>query len=738
MAFRLRNKLLLFGIAAAILPLGSAMSFSILRFRTVQTNAALERESQIARVASQEVLNFITSQFERVREGTLIYPEVLTDPELRDIFLERILFRSSDFMDVALVDKNGEEIARENRILVIPSTDLINRSKTEEFLATKKQGYYVGPIFFESGRPFFNIGVASYSVEKEFRGAVFAQIDARIMQKVVQDTFAVKEGGGRVYIVNTKGTIVAHPDISQVLSEKDFSEIPIVNALLRDPISPLEKPYENELGQEVLGAWSPINTDFIENGQTEARWYVVSENPASFALRHVTEIFWLTIGFFVLVFMAAILAALFFSRLIIRPIEKVRHATIQFAKGNLEYRVSVKTNDEIEDLAGGFNKMAKELHQSILSLEKEKAITLGERNKLSLILSGISNAVIAVDLDRNVVLFNVAAESLLKYSSKKAFGKRIDKIIRVWKDEKEIKMVEYCPVKEGSGDRIGFHENNVTMRSVNNHETVVNLISGNIKEAKIANIGCILTIQDVSEQRRFERLKTQFVSIAAHQLRTPLTGIKWSMASLIDEGIKKLTIRQKKLIDDVNRENDRMIRLVGDLLDTAKIEEGKYVQELSEADIVWELQDVIDRHRELIKGKKLQIRFIYPKTPFPKIRVDIGKIKLAFQNILANAITYTPSEGSIEVSIKKKDSTVEVYVKDTGIGILEKDKKRIFSRFFRSEEAVAIKTDGSGLGLFIVKNIIEAHGGKIWFESKAGKGTTFYFIIPIKDIPKKQ
>jgi two-component system sensor histidine kinase VicK len=165
-------------------------------------------------------------------------------------------------------------------------------------------------------------------------------------------------------------------------------------------------------------------------------------------------------------------------------------------------------------------------------------------------------------------------------------------------------------------------------------------------------------------------------------------------------------------------------------LNVARIEEGRYLYRPVLADIVPICQSVIDSYKEEIGKKNLKFEFEKPKE-LPKVRVDIEKISLAIQNLLENAILYNLPGGKIEISLKLKENKIEFSIKDTGIGIPKELQRRVFTKFFRAPNAMRIETEGSGLGLFITKNIIEAHGGEIWFESEEGKGTTFYFTLPV-------
>ena len=244
-------------------------------------------------------------------------------------------------------------------------------------------------------------------------------------------------------------------------------------------------------------------------------------------------------------------------------------------------------------------------------------------------------------------------------------------------------------------------------------------------------IGNLKIIHDVTREKFIEKLKSEFISIAAHQLRTPLSTLKWTFRMLLDGELGKLSSEQKKFLENSYKANEQMIALVDDLLNVSKIEEGKFLAKFSSQSIEDLVEEIIQERKVALDEKNITFKFIKPKNPLPKIKVDAEKLKLAISNILDNAIKYTPSNGKISVYISKEDNYVRVEIEDNGMGIPKEEKSRIFEKFFRGKKAILKDPYGTGLGLFITKNIIEAHRGKIYFKSKEGKGSSFWFELPI-------
>lgn len=249
-----------------------------------------------------------------------------------------------------------------------------------------------------------------------------------------------------------------------------------------------------------------------------------------------------------------------------------------------------------------------------------------------------------------------------------------------------------------------------------------------ITTVPLKNIGWLLIFHDITREKFLDQMKSQFVSISAHQLRTPLSAIKWALALLKEENLP--FEEKKEIIEKLSESTERMIKLVNDLLNVSRIEEGRFLYKPKKEDLREIVKTIFNQEKEVAQKKNITFNLFLPKEPCFSL-VDKEKISLAVQNLIENAIHYTPPGGKVEVFLEKKDKKLVFKVKDTGIGIPEEEQKRIFEKFFRGSNALKIETSGSGLGLFITKNIVEAHKGKIWFESKVGKGTTFYFSLPL-------
>ena len=231
--------------------------------------------------------------------------------------------------------------------------------------------------------------------------------------------------------------------------------------------------------------------------------------------------------------------------------------------------------------------------------------------------------------------------------------------------------------------------------------------------------------------------KSDFVSIAAHQLRTPLTGIKWSYTALLDPKTGSLNEEQKQLLENGFVAITNTVDLVDDLLNVAHIEEGKYKFEFKKQALLPIAKQAIAGLKLVADEKKITLFSKMPASGLPDMNMDGEKMGLALANVLDNAIKYTPGGGRIDFSVGQEQGFIKIVVRDSGIGIPESQKGRIFTKFFRADNAVGVHTSGTGLGLYMVKKIIDGHNGKIMVDSTEGKGSTFTITLPEQSAKKK-
>ena len=383
---------------------------------------------------------------------------------------------------------------------------------------------------------------------------------------------------------------------------------------------------------------------------------------------------------------------------------------------------------KVKERTGDLERKTEELRESRVALmnvledvENARMLAEEEKNKTMAIITNFSDGLLFFDFENKLSLINSQAKSFFNIKSSKLIGKRLSEFSKKSELDSLVDVI-----KNSKNSRI----KEVYREELNLKKNVFFEVSTVFLKRDKKKIGSLIIIHDVSREKVVERLKTEFVSLSAHQLRTPLSAIKWTLRMLLDGDLGKVNPDQKEYIEKTYKSNERMIALVNDLLNVTRIEEGRYLYRKTTTEVQPLIEFVISSLRDKTKKQKIKLEFIKPKKKVPKIKVDVEKVRMAIYNIINNAISYTPHGGKVDVSLMGEKDGVRVEVSDNGIGIPKDQQKRVFSKFFRAGNAVREETTGTGLGLYITKNIIEAHNGKVWFDSKEGKGTTFYFTIP--------
>ncbi len=251
-------------------------------------------------------------------------------------------------------------------------------------------------------------------------------------------------------------------------------------------------------------------------------------------------------------------------------------------------------------------------------------------------------------------------------------------------------------------------------------------------------MGSIVILPDINKEREIERMKSEFLSVAAHQLRSPLGSIRWGIEMLVEGDLGKIPQKAKETLQQIYTSNQWMITLVNDLLNVSRIDQGRIHDEPELTDHIEIIRAVIKEYELEAFEKKISIKLNAKKDCCKKIMIDPMRFREVIQNLLSNAVKYSRGNGNVIITVDQSELLVKIIVADSGIGIPSRDKKEIFSRFFRASNAVKSKTEGTGLGLFVVKSYVARWGGSIWFESKEGKGTTFYLQFPIKSQKLKE
>lgn len=384
-------------------------------------------------------------------------------------------------------------------------------------------------------------------------------------------------------------------------------------------------------------------------------------------------------------------------------------------KREAELKELEKKTEELENSRRGLMNILEDVEEALKIAEEEKDKTLS-------IITNFTDGLLIFDPGNKVSLINPRAEEFFHIKAVQIIGKHILEFVEI-------------PRLEPLTNILGKEIKGIFRKELALEENLILEISSIPIIREEEKLGSLVILHDITREKTIERIKTEFVSISAHQLRTPLSAVKWTLRMLLDGDLGKITLEQKEILGKTYKSNERMINLINDLLNVTRIEEGRYLYKPTIHQIEEITQSVINSYQEKIKRKKIKFEFKKSKEKLPKIKVDLEKIRLAIENLIDNALRYTLTGGKIRVSLKSNKEEITFEIKDTGLGIPKRQHNRVFSKFFRAANVIRTETEGTGLGLFITKNIIEAHGGKIWFKSEEGKGATFYFALPLRKGP---
>lgn len=409
--------------------------------------------------------------------------------------------------------------------------------------------------------------------------------------------------------------------------------------------------------------------------------------------------------YYIIIMIFSILLSVLFaeklSKSIVRPIQKLQHATSSIASGNFGNRVRIKSSDEIGQLAKTFNNMADKLQ---ITLED----SVDKHNKLEAILKSMDSGVIAVDMDYRIIMINPYA--------KRIFGIHKDIIGKDLMDE--IRDFELEDVFKSEEDN--YREIKILWP----REKILR-----IKRAYIINgskrIGKVAVVQDITDMKKLENMRSQFVANVSHELKTPLTSIKGFAETLKYVEDEEDKNRFLNIIDD---EADRLTRLINDILTLSHIENNEMDESvIIEANHI--IEDICCMMKASAEKKHIEIQKTLCEAP--NIAGDPDRFKQMVINLIDNAVKYTDNGGTVKVSTDVSDGSYLISVEDNGVGISEKHQERLFERFYRVDKARSRSAGGTGLGLAIVKHIVLGFDGTIELESEVGKGSRFTVRIPV-------
>lgn len=611
---------------------------------------------------------------------------------------------------------------------------------------------YASPVFDSANN---RLGFVIINVNAD---SFLESLEANIQMSDNQNTYVIEEDGMYVFNEDPKKEWGNESNLATGENfSKDFPEL-------------LESIKSSDVGVQIRSNLIISHAKIYTHDNVDGRYLtLVQTSPSETLTSPYLNFIYIMIIPTAIIIILLVLSIYIGSKIIMKPINHLREVSSNIAKGNLSLRAHPgRTYFELEELSNSFNLMAENLEgyskdmehrivektselenkvseiegtkKAILNimddLEIEKEKVEREKDKIDIIIHSIGDAVMVVDRDMRVVLFNQIAADLTGVPVEEAIDKHYNEVV-TFQDESTGKVTEEfikTSIEKGIVTSMPFK---TVLKRKDGTFIPVSDSAAPIKNKLGLVVGCVIVFRDVTKEREVDQAKTEFVSLASHQLKTPLSAIRWYTQMILGGDAGKINKEQREFLTEVEYENERMIELVGALLNVSRIELGTFAVEPKPTNILELCDGVIKELKQMIEKKKQKVVTKYAKD-IPEMNIDPKLIRIVFQNVLSNAVKYTPDKGSVTVEISKDEKDLKVQVKDTGYGIPKEQQDKIFTKLFRADNVRKVITDGTGLGLYIVKSIIESSKGKIWFESEEGKGTTFYITLPLTGMIQKE
>ncbi len=510
--------------------------------------------------------------------------------------------------------------------------------------------------------------------------------------------------GARVTFIDTEGTVIGDSEVEKRHLKQ------MENHRYREEV---DEAFKGEIGKGIRKS-STIGIDYMYIALAFGKdGHVDGVTRIAFPLYQLKQIN-SQIGASILIasivaLLSAVTIGVLYSGRVTRPIVHLTEYAQKISEGRYEEKVYIKTGDEIEVLGDALNEMGRRLNASIEKLVENNS-------KLSSILFSMKEAMLAIDMDYRVIMINHAAKELFHIDDE-ALGHHLLKVVRnnqLHMAFQDILQEQYIGERE-----IGYRDNEI----LKIHTSYI------YSEKDHSKIGVLALVENITQIKRLENMRKDFVANVSHELKTPLTSISGFIETLQSGAAEDPKVR-KRFLDIVSIETSRLKRLIEDLLILSDIESGKVVDKDEQINVNQGIEEVLTLLDNEICKKNIKINKDFPEENIIMKKGNADRFKQMILNVIDNAIKYSYENGCIEISLIESRDKFSITVKDEGIGISHENLPRLFERFYRVDSARSKKAGGTGLGLAIVKHIVILFEGTIQVESEEGKGTTFKITLP--------
>jgi signal transduction histidine kinase len=687
----------------------------------------------------------------------------------------RLLRQVPAITELAQLDASGKEQLRVSRLAMDAVGVGTDFSKDPKFTEAVAKKIYYGPVYFRrESEPYMTLAMAG---ARRDAGVSVAEVNLKFIWDVVSQIKVGKKG--QAFVIDSRGRLIAHPDISLVLRNTDLSRLDYVSAARAADGAPVQQGVEivNDVqGREVLTAHAPI---------LPLRWLMFVELPIEEAYAPLYESIkrsaYLLAGGLALAF----LAGLFLARKMIIPIQQLRLGAAQIGAGNLEQRISIKTGDELELLADQFNDMAGRLEESYAGLEQKVELRTNELARSVSELQALGEVSQAVNstLDLETVLTTIVGRAVQlsrteagaiyvfddarqEFRLRATYGMSEDMIVAITDrrigtsdahigpaatQRKPIQVADIQSEPPSPVNDINLREGYraVLIIPLLRPDSIVGALVVRRKspgEFPQSTIDLLETFADqsvvaIQNARLFSEIeekgkqlavasqhKSQFLANMSHELRTPLNAILGYTELILDGIYGDTPEKAQAVLKRVESNGRHLLGLINDVLDLSKIEAGQLTLTLTDYSMKDVLYNVFSAVEPLANDKKLGFK-VEAQPDMPMGHGDERRLTQVVLNLVGNAIKFSDT-GAVIIKATSTDKSFTVAVQDNGPGISKADQGKIFEEFQQADNSATKKKGGTGLGLSISRRIVELHGGKLWVESELGKGSVFSFTLP--------
>lgn len=667
----------------------------ILELHTNQAISIAESVELFMRNLREKVKFVISSQ----GESSLI------DWEVSQRMIKSMIVSSEEFLTVSTVTKEGKEFTKVYHPDLEGKVKLENRAEDEALKTAIRTGKFsTSSLYYVDGVPRINL---VYPYAKNIYMFIEASLE-RLYEKVKRTTIGKT---GYAYIIDKNGTVVMHQDESKVLNAVEPNVIPILREVLTRKLVGSKEYVDNE-GKTIIGAYAPV---------AALNWSVIIQQDKDEAYLSVRKMRQDAVMLLVIAVIAACIIGYLLTQNMTGPILRLTGAARGIAKGDFntgsiaEWYSKIRLRDELADLAYTFILMAQQL----------KRYSDMQADKMNAILFSIADGIIMTDYSGKIILSNRRAKELLGIDrSERMENRNISEIIK--REEIALSLKEARETKENIIKEIDISSEE---ESEENPITFIRTDTGMVSHSESGEeLGTVTVIRDITLEKEIEQMKDDFVHSITHDLRSPMTSIRGFLEFLIDGSAGEINEQQKEFLEIIDKSSNRLLSMINDILDVAKMESGSMPLDLTEADIFEVSQSVVNSLRSEAQRDNISLQVV-KETDIKTINMDKNLIYRVITNLVSNALKFTPADGQVRVVLTDKEDKIQVSVEDTGEGMPEEYLDKIFDKFEQVKGSKG-KRRGTGLGLTIVKRVIESHNGKVWVESELTKGSKFIFWIP--------